>query len=114
MRITRLLLFLIGCMGTRSLLAYMAYSLPPTYLQYLGYLALLPAIGFMAIYIFGLRKTGPEVFGEEIWWNDLRPVHAAMYILFSISAIQKKSYSWTFLLSDVVIGFISFLVHHYG
>lgn len=68
----------------------------------------------MTIYTLGLRKSGPEVFGEKIWWNNLRPVHAAMYVLFSIAAIQKKSYAWTFLLSDAVIGLISFLVHHYG
>jgi hypothetical protein len=114
MNITQLLLFLIGCIGMRSLFVYIAYSISNTYLPYLGYLGLLPAIGFIIIYMFDLRKTGPEVFGERIWWNDLRPVHAAMYMLFSISAINKKSYAWTFLLADVTIGLISFLVHHYG
>ena len=29
------------------------------------------------------RKTGKEVFGSKIWWNDLRPVHASLYILFA-------------------------------
>lgn len=110
----RLLLFLIGCIGTRSLLAYIAYSISPKYLPHLGYIALLPSLGFISIYLFGLRKTGPEVFGERIWWNDLRPVHAALYLLFSIFAIQKKTYAWTFLLADVVIGLVSFIVHHYG
>jgi hypothetical protein len=36
------------------------------YLPYLGYLALLPAIGFAYIYITKSRQTGLEVFGEKI------------------------------------------------
>jgi hypothetical protein len=110
----RLLLFLVGCIGIRSLFVLIAKTVSPTYLPYLGYAALLPAIGFFAIYAFGLRKTGPEVFGERIWWNDLRPVHGALYGLFALSAIQGKSYSWMFLLVDVVLGLGSFLWQHFG
>ena len=107
----RLLLFLIGCMGVRSLLVYIAKTIDINYLPILGYLAILPAIGFAYIYGSGSRKTGPEVFGDKIWWNDLRPVHSALYGLFAYSAIMKHPNSWLFLLTDVSIGFVSFLVH---
>ena len=26
-----------------------------------------------------LRKTGLEVFGDKIWWNNLRPIHGILY-----------------------------------
>ncbi len=110
----RFLLFLIGCIGSRSLLVYIAKNINTTWLKYMGYLALLPAIGFMYIYLSGSRKTGPEVFGDKIWWNNLRPIHSLLYILFSYNAINGNKNSWMYLFIDVVIGLISFLVHHLG
>jgi hypothetical protein len=109
----RFLLFLIGCIGVRSLFVVLAKYIHAPYLKYLGYLALLPAIGFMYIYVTGSRKTGAEVFGENIWWNDLRPVHAILYFLFAYNAILGNEHAWIYLLIDVIIGLLSFLVHHY-
>ena len=109
----RFALFLMGCIGTRSLFVYIAKTVNVDYLPYLGALALLPSLGFIIIYLFKLRETGAEVFGNKIWWNDLRPVHALLYLLFAIFALQKKTYSWIFLFIDVCIGLISFLVFHY-
>ena len=83
------------------------------YLKYLGYLALLPAIGFMYIYVTGSRKTGAEVFGEKIWWNNLRPIHSIFYFLFAYNAIIGNNQAWIYLLVDVLIGLISFLLYHY-
>lgn len=110
----RILMFLIGCIGTRSLLVYIAKTVDLQYLPYLGYLALLPAAGFMYIFVTGIRKTGLEVFGEKIWWNNLRPVHALLYTLFSYNAIHKNRESWKFLLADVIFGLVNFLWHHYS
>jgi hypothetical protein len=109
----RLLLFLFGCIGFRSLLVYLAKIADPIMLQYMGYLALLPAIGFIYIYATDSRKTGPEVFGDKIWWNSLRPIHGLLYGAFAVSAIYGYGNAWYFLLADVIIGFTSFLVHHY-
>ena len=106
-------MFLIGCIGTRSLFVVIAKYTDTSYLPYLGYLALLPAIGFIYIYLTGSRKTGAEVFGEKIWWNDLRPVHSILYFLFAYNAIMGNSQSWIYLLVDVLFGLMSFLIHHY-
>ena len=81
--------------------------------RYLGYLAILPAIGFLLIFLFGLRKTGQEVFGEKIWWNNLRPVHALLYFLFAYNAINGNKMAYQFLLIDVIIGLTGFLTFHY-
>ena len=110
----RFLLFLLVCMGTRSLLVYCAKTLDPKYLPILGYLALVPAIGFMYIYLTSSRKTGGEVFGEKIWWDNLRPIHSLLYFVFAYSAIHKKRDSWYFLAIDVIIGFLSFVIYHYS
>ena len=110
----RFLLFIFGCIGIRSLFVVIAKNAPINYLKYMGYLALLPAISFMYIYITGSRKTGPEVFGEKIWWNDLRPLHALLYFLFAYNAILgDKSSAWVYLAIDVVFGLLSFLFFHY-
>jgi len=109
----RFLLFFFGCIGIRSLFVIIARYINTKYLKYLGYLALLPAIGFIYIYLTGTRKTGAEVFGEKIWWNNLRPIHSILYFLFSYNAIIGNKQSWRYLLVDVLIGLISFLIHHY-
>lgn len=109
----RFLLFLIGCIGTRTLFVYLAKIASTTYLKYMGYLALLPAIGFFYLFLSGSRKTGGEVFGEKIWWNDLRPVHGVMYLLFAYNAINGNDNAWIYLLVDVIIGLLSFLTFHY-
>lgn len=109
----RMLLFLIGCMGTRFLFVYISKTISLDYLPYLGYLALLPAIGFIYIYLTGSRETGAEVFGEKIWWNNLRPIHAVLYLIFAYSAITKNKNAWTWLLLDVLLGLVGFLIHHY-
>ena len=109
----RFLMFLIGCVGIRSLFVIIAKYINTKYLKYLGYLALVPAIGFMYIYLTGSRKTGAEVFGEKIWWNNLRPIHSILYFLFAYNAIIGNKQSWIYLLVDVLFGLISFLIHHY-
>jgi hypothetical protein len=108
----RFLLFLFGCILVRSLLVYISKEYTQ-FLPLLGYGALLISIGFFTIFFTGSRKTGRETFGAKIWWNNLRPVHGLLYLLFAVFAIQRKSYAWIFLLIDVIIGLSSFLVFHY-
>ncbi len=109
----RFLLFLIGCIGTRLLLVYIAKNINLTLLKYMGYLLLIPAIGFFYIYLTNSRKTGPEVLGAKIWWNHLRPVHGLFYLLFAYNAIHGNKNAWIYLLIDVIFGLSAFLIHHF-
>jgi hypothetical protein len=109
----RFLLFLIGCIGVRSLFVLAAKYSNAYYLSLLGYLALLPAIGFSYIYLTGSRKIGAETFGEKIWWNHLRPIHACLYFLFAYNAINGNKNAYIYLMIDVIIGFVSFITFHY-
>lgn len=111
-KIKRLLLFLIGCIGTRSIFAYLAKIASLDVLRVMGWIALMPAIGFIYIFITGSRKTGAEVFGEKIWWNSLRPIHGLLYFTFAWLAINGvRGMAWKVLAADVVIGLSAFIVN---
>ncbi len=110
----RFLLFLIGCIGTRSLLVILAKNASKTYLRYMGYASILPAIGFMYIFLTGSRKTGAEVYNDKIWWDHLRPLHSLLYFFFAYNAIRGNNRAWVYLLADVIIGLVSFLAFHYS
>lgn len=109
----RFLLFIFGCVLTRIIITFIVKNLKTNYLPIAGYIALIPAIGFLSICFLNLRKTGKEVFGEKIWWNDVRPIHGILYLIFAYLAINKNKNSWKILLIDVIFGFIMFLNHHY-
>jgi len=107
-----MLLFLIGCIGTRTLLAVLAKNISPDYLPLMGVGGLAISFGLMYFYLSGTRTTGPETFGDKIWWNHLRPVHSTLYLLFAILAFQKSKYAWVPLAIDVCIGIVAFLNFH--
>ena len=109
----RFILFLGGCMVVRLLFTYAAYRVSVDNLRYLGYLALVPVIGWLWIMFVSPRDTGDEVFGEKIWWKSLRPIHMVLYLLFSILAISGNKNAWVVLLVDTLFGLGAFLRHHY-
>jgi hypothetical protein len=99
----RLALFLVGCIGTRLTFVYMAKN-NTEFLPFMGFIALLIASGLMYFYLSGTRTAGTEVFGEKIWWNHLRPIHAALYFTFAVLAIQNNKKAYILLFIDVLIG----------
>jgi hypothetical protein len=114
---TRAALFLVGCIGTRLLLAWLAYKLARSKSKWLDALAILAiaiAAGFFYIWINKMRTHGPETFGEPIWWDHLRPVHAALYATFAAMAINEhaRQHAWVPLLADVSIGAAAWAHHH--
>ena len=105
--------FLVLCLGTRSLIVYASYKATPQQLMYMGIFSVIMAVAWIRIYFFAPRTTGPEVFGGYIWWNDLRIIHALLYLLFAFYAFQGKNYGWRVLAIDVIIGLIAFLCYHH-
>jgi len=108
----RLMLFLLLCIPARILITYIVKNVDKQYLPYLAMIGLLISGGFIFIYLFDYRKTGAEVFGDKIWWNDLRPVHGSLYLMFALLAFKKNKYAWIPLAVDVVIGFTAFMIYH--
>lgn len=107
----RTMLFLFGCMGTRLAVTWLAWRANDPRLYAMGLVALAISAGFFVIWATGIRPTGPETFGERIWWNDLRPVHGALWGLFAWMALHGNSDAWKVLLLDVSIGFAAWLQH---
>jgi hypothetical protein len=106
--VARIVLFLVGCIGSRLGLAYLAWWVSLFHLKIMGLFALVPAIGFLTIYLTDSRQTGSEVFGDKIWWNSLRPIHSALWFLFALSALTGHRWAWMILLADVLIGLTAY------
>ena len=102
-------LFLI-CLAVRYSLAYLARSVPIA-VKPMGFIAVLIALGFTLIYVFGLRPVGVEA-GGRIWWNSMRPLHALMYGLFAYYAFTKPDVAWVALLADAILGSFIFGYHY--
>lgn len=99
-----------ACILVRLGFALVAKFVPNDYLPYLGYLALLPAVGFVYQYNYS-KQTG--VFGQKLWWNSFRLFHASMYLLFGILAISKNENAYLVLLADAFAGVCIYIRHHY-
>lgn len=108
----RFALFLIGCIGTRALATYLATI--KSFQHVLGIVALIISIGFLTIYLTDSRKTGGEVFGQQIWWNQLRPVHSLLFFITAIMLFQSLTNAWVPLAADTALGLGAFLYYHYS
>lgn len=108
---THLILFLVGCIGVRTLFVYLAKTMDPQYLKWAAIPAITLVIAWLAIYFFHLRDTGGEVLGGKIWWDHMRPIHAGLYLAFAVLALRGDSHAWFPLALDVIIGLSAF-IHH--
>jgi hypothetical protein len=109
----RFALFFFGCMGSRFFFTWLSSWVHPSSLPWLGSLALLPALGWFYLTFLGDRDTGSEVFGELIWWKQLRPLHMLLWGFFAYLAFQQNPHAWIVLLVDTLIGLSFFLHHHW-
>lgn len=108
----RFLLFLLGCIPVRVSIMLLAKNYT-NYLKIMSYFAIIISIGFFYIFATNSRTIGAETFGDKIWWNNLRPVHGLLYLLFALFAYNENKHAWIFLLIDVMLGLISFIMFHY-
>jgi hypothetical protein len=118
--VTRRVMFLVGCIGSRVALTGLAFylgkhgvtpllGLPPLQWLALGFVAV--AIAMLYFFATGTRTTGPEVMGGAIWWNWLRPIHALLYLVFAYMAMQPTLSvdAWKCLAADTTLGLVAFL-----
>jgi hypothetical protein len=115
MKTKRILVFLLGCIGTRLALTILAKYIAIDYLPYFTFFTIPVAISFMYLYIFGNDTVNSQLewLGDKkIWWNELRPIHSISFMIFSIMAVNKSPDAWIILLLDTIFGLISWLIHH--
>ena len=110
----RNLLFLLGCIGTRSLLTLASTN--TNLLPYIGIFTLFISLGFLYIYTFGSEKADKQLEwykdnDTKLWWNQLRLIHGLTYLLFTILAFGQKDYAWTVLAVDTIFGLVVWLLH---
>ena len=110
----RFILFLFGCMVARALIVIMAKYIDKKYLPIMGFVALVIAVSWLYLFLFDKRQTGPEVLGNKIWWNKIRPVHAVFYLIFAYLAFKQSDKAWIPLLIDQLFGLTAFLLFHYS
>jgi ABC-type xylose transport system permease subunit len=107
------ILFLLLCIPLRLSLALIAKNASYNVLRLLALFAIIIGIGFWVIFLGGYRKTGVETGGKPIWWNNIRPLHGTIFILFAILVLTPYyNNAWYLLLLDVIIGLIAFIVHY--
>jgi hypothetical protein len=111
----RFYLFILGCIGTRSLFTISAYRFSHTIiLPILGIFGAIFALSWFYLIFIGRRDTGPEVFGGAIWWKSLRPVHMTLWGFFAYLALTRNPSAWMVLAVDTILGLQSFLFHHWA
>lgn len=102
--------FVFICIPIRIYLAYLAYKLAktrPVAHFIMGAIALFVSIGFASLFVTNSRQFGFEAKSALnpqgiIWWNNVRPIHAAFYLAFAMCAMNYKVYAYKFLIADVV------------
>jgi hypothetical protein len=110
----RFFLFLFGCIGSRLAVTLISYFASGWFLTLIGFLALIPVIGWFYIIFIGKRDTGIEVLGDKIWWKNLRPIHMLLWGFFAYLAINRNPMAYLVLLIDTLFGLSAFLIHHYS
>ena len=110
----RSFVFLIFCIGSRNLLVYIAYK--KQYVEILSLITLLIGISFIKLAI-GPKTVADKQLewlgDEDIWWHGMRLFHGIMYISFAMTYVYGYKYAWLFLLIDVCVGLIVWIIHSF-
>lgn len=97
------LLFLIACIPSRILLAFLAYYLKGIYLQLFGLILLLLSASFFYLFFTNKRLKAFEA-GGKTWWHKLRPIHGSLYLVAGLLCLTKSNYAAIPILLDVILG----------
>ena len=99
------------CIFLRFLLAYLVFvTYNSNYRYALIIFYLLAAAGLLYHYLNKTRKIG--AFNNIIWLDDLRPLHALLFISTSILLYIKNPYSYILPFIDTIIGLVMYLLNH--
>ena len=101
------LLYIGCCLPIRFSFVLIAKYIPNKYLPLLGCVALTISIGFFYQAIRNNRNTG--AFGQPVWWQHYRPIHALTYLVAASLAFARHKMTYLPLLIDVIIGILVYL-----
>jgi len=107
---TRIIFFLIGCIGIRLILAVIPLYLSKKWLPYFGIIILIIALSFLYLYFTNGRLKAPEG-GGETWWAKFRLIHGLLYSTAAIYLFQKERIASIPLFIDVILGLTLFILN---
>ena len=107
-----LFIFFFACFPVRLLLAYIVKHLSNKALIYSGYLAIVISLLFIKSYLEYKPNLSIGAFGGKVWWENMRALHASIYLLYGLLSIKKYNKSWIVLLIDAFLGAIAFSYHY--
>jgi hypothetical protein len=101
-------LFFLLCIIVRLFIVYVVYKYPSNILIIP---LLVISIGFIYQTLYKPRNKG--TFGQNIWWEFLRPFHALTYLVASILVYNKNKYAPHVLLFDLIVGTLFHIYYRY-
>lgn len=104
----RILLFLIGCIGFRVILAVLPLYLSKKMLPYIGLVILIISLSFLYLYFTNGRLEAPEG-GGKTWWAKFRLIHGLLYLTAAIYLLQEERLASIPLFIDVILGLTLFI-----
>lgn len=104
----RILYYLLGCIGVRSILAVSPIYIPENMLPILGIITITIGTSFLFLYFTNGRMNAPEG-GGVTWWAKYRLIHGLLYVTASIYLFQKQRTAWIPLTIDLLLGLVVFL-----
>ena len=108
----RIALFLGVCVPIRSLIAYAAYRLAPSYPVPTAIALGLICVGFGQTYVRSDPAKDKGLFGGAVWWHQMRLLHSLLYAAAAILAWERSPYTWAPLAIDILTGLAAFIAHY--
>ena len=104
-------MFLFGCIPSRFY--WLIFSLnSQTHLKIAGLYCFYLYLDFYTFTLLEHEKLA-ETIGAPIWWNHLRPVHALLYLVSAIMALQENKRAYMPIVIDTLFGLVAFTCYHF-
>ena len=110
-QLERTMAFFLVCIPVRMLAAWWSYKYPrskSSAVLAVGY----GVAGATMIYFFltNSRLAAREA-GGNTWWNGVRPLFGALYLLFAIYTAKGYRQSYKFLVAEIILGLVVWYSH---
>ena len=110
----RFALFLLACIPARLSISLVSHAYGPSnkiVAIVLGVLAMTIGGSMLIHFFFNTRPTGPEA-GGKIWWHNIRPIHAILYLVFAGMSFAQQDKAWVIPAADAALGLTAFTIYH--
>ena len=93
------------CILVRVFIAYLAFLSYNSNLRYI-LVAFLFTVSIVLTYLYITKRRKIGAFGQKIWWDFLRPIHAILFFISGVLLSTKVKETYIILLISAFIGII--------